>query len=114
MAGNRTGGKQAAATNTNLYGADWYAKIGSLGGQASHTGGFYNDTERASVAGAIGGSMSRRGRILDDAEKATLRQAAISRLTKKKLSARRKAILRELSTMQTQSLSAKYGTPRSW
>lgn len=61
MAGTKTSGKSAAATNKSKYGADFYARIGALGGKAGHTGGFYANRELARVAGAKGGRISRRG-----------------------------------------------------
>ncbi len=39
---------------------DFYRKIGRLGGQAGHTGGFYGDPEAARKAGSKGGKASRR------------------------------------------------------
>ena len=60
MAGNRASGLKAAATNKLKYGADFYEKIGKLGGKASTTGGFYANRELASIAGAKGGRKSRR------------------------------------------------------
>jgi general stress protein YciG len=64
MAGNRIGGKKAAATNKRLFGEDWYRQIGKLGGQAGHTGGFYNNPELASRAGAKGGRISKRTKTI--------------------------------------------------
>ena len=61
MAGTKEGGKHAAETNRKLYGKDFYARIGSRGGKAGHTGGFAADPELARRAGAIGGRKSRRG-----------------------------------------------------
>lgn len=69
MAGTKTGGKSAAETNKLKYGADFYAKIGRMGGKKSTTGGFASEKvgkdgltgrERAERAGAIGGTISRR------------------------------------------------------
>lgn len=60
MAGTKTGGKAAAATNKAKYGADFYAKIGAAGGKKGRTGGFYANRELARVAGAKGGRISRR------------------------------------------------------
>lgn len=62
MAGTRTGGKLAAATNRRRYGADFYAKIGALGGKKGTTGGFYANPELARIAGAKGGATSKRGK----------------------------------------------------
>jgi uncharacterized protein len=51
-AGTQSGGKSAAETNTKKYGADFYAKIGALGGKKGRTGGFYANRELARIAGA--------------------------------------------------------------
>lgn len=61
MAGNKAGGRKAAATNKAKYGNDFYARIGSQGGKNGHTGGFYNNSERAKEAGRKGGKVSKRG-----------------------------------------------------
>jgi len=60
MAGTKTGGQAAAATNRAKYGADFYARIGAMGGKKGKTGGFYANRELARVAGAKGGRISRR------------------------------------------------------
>jgi uncharacterized protein len=60
MAGTKNGGKSAAATNKAKYGADFYAKIGAMGGKKGRTGGFYANRELARAAGAKGGRISRR------------------------------------------------------
>jgi hypothetical protein len=60
MAGTKAGGRAAAATNKSKYGADFYAKIGAVGGRKGHTGGFYANRELARTAGARGGRISRR------------------------------------------------------
>lgn len=60
MAGTKEGGKAAAATNKHKYGADFYAKIGAMGGKKGKTGGFYANRELASIAGRKGGLISRR------------------------------------------------------
>lgn len=60
MAGTKTGGKAAASTNKQKYGADFYAKIGAMGGKKGKTGGFYANRELARAAGAKGGRISRR------------------------------------------------------
>ncbi len=65
MAGTKTGGMQAAATNKQKYGASFYAKIGAKGGKKGHTGGFAagpEGRERARKYGALGGRLSRRGK----------------------------------------------------
>jgi len=60
MAGTKAGGQAAAATNKKKYGADFYAKIGAMGGKLGKTGGFYANRELARTAGAKGGRISRR------------------------------------------------------
>lgn len=60
MAGTVIGGKAAAATNKSKYGADFYARIGAIGGKRGRTGGFWANRELARRAGAIGGKISRR------------------------------------------------------
>ncbi len=62
MAGTKTGGKAAAATNKAKYGADFYAKIGAKGGALGKTGGFFANRELARTAGAKGGRISRRSK----------------------------------------------------
>lgn len=61
MAGTREGGLAAAKKNKELYGEDFFKRIGSEGGRKGHTGGFYNNRELASIAGAKGGRIGRRG-----------------------------------------------------
>ncbi len=60
MAGTKAGGKAAAATNKEKYGADFYAKIGAKGGKLGVTGGFFANRELARLAGQKGGRISRR------------------------------------------------------
>lgn len=60
MAGTKAGGLACAATNKRKYGADYYARIGALGGKKGRTGGFYANRELARIAGAKGGRISRR------------------------------------------------------
>ena len=64
MAGTIAGGKAAAATNKKIYGEDFYAKIGAMGGKKGHTGGFFANRELARIAGAKGGRISRRGKAV--------------------------------------------------
>lgn len=75
MAGTKAGGKRAAATNKQLYGEDFYVRIGQRGG-SNLTGpkGFALDRERASKAGRLGGMVGKRGRWQDPEEKAKLRE----------------------------------------
>jgi hypothetical protein len=63
MAGTAKGGRLAASKNKQKYGADFYSRIGKIGGRRGRTGGFAAGDEgrkRASVWGAVGGSRSRR------------------------------------------------------
>lgn len=60
MAGTKDGGKRAAQTNKKKHGADFYARIGAMGGKKGHTGGFFANRELARLAGAKGGRISRR------------------------------------------------------
>ncbi len=60
MPGTKLGGMKAAATNKSKYGKDFYARIGKIGGQLGHTGGFAADRELAREAGRMGGRISRR------------------------------------------------------
>lgn len=62
MSGTSDGGIAAAETNKRLYGESFYREIGSKGGQASRTGGFFGRRDLASIAGTLGGSISRRYR----------------------------------------------------
>jgi hypothetical protein len=64
MAGTKTGGRSAAETNKKKYGADFYARIGAMGGKAGTTGGFFSNRELARIAGAKGGRISRRGKAV--------------------------------------------------
>lgn len=61
MSGTRRGGLKAAKTNLKRHGADFYKRIGQIGGQNGHTGGFAANRELARTAGAKGGRISRRG-----------------------------------------------------
>jgi hypothetical protein len=60
MAGTKAGGMAARDTNRRKYGADYYAKMGAVGGKKSRTGGFFANRELARIAGAKGGRLSRR------------------------------------------------------
>jgi len=64
MAGTVKGGKSAAQTNKKRHGADFYAKIGAMGGKKGHTGGFFANRDLARIAGAKGGRISRRTKKL--------------------------------------------------
>lgn len=62
MAGTKAGGRNAAATNKEKYGADFYTKIGAKGGKVGKTGGFYANRELARLCGSRGGRKSKRNR----------------------------------------------------
>lgn len=62
MPGTPAGAKKAAATNKAKHGADFYKRIGAIGGRNGNTGGFATNPELASIAGAKGGRISRRGK----------------------------------------------------
>jgi len=54
MSGTSKGGYRTAATNKNLYGSDFYRRIGRMGGAAKVKKGFAI-AGHASTAGRIGG-----------------------------------------------------------
>jgi uncharacterized protein len=60
MAGTKAGGKAAADTNKKKHGADFYARIGAMGGKKGRTGGFFANRDLAREAGRKGGRISRR------------------------------------------------------
>jgi general stress protein YciG len=60
MPGTQKGGRKAAATNKQRYGANFYELIGRKGGTISRGGGFAKDPDLARRAGAKGGRASRR------------------------------------------------------
>ncbi len=60
MAGTKEGGLKAARTNKLKYGDNFYSRIGKVGGQNGHTGGFSANPALAKIAGAKGGSISSR------------------------------------------------------
>ena len=62
MAGTKAGGLKAAATNKELHGEDFYARIGHKGGKVCGMKGFALNPELAKKAGAKGGRISRRGK----------------------------------------------------
>lgn len=64
MAGTKDGGRKAAARNKELYGSDFYARIGAQGGKKGVTGGFAANRELARIAGAKGGRISRRSKAV--------------------------------------------------
>ena len=63
MSGTRAGGLKAAATNKSRYKADFYQKIGAMGGAKSRGGGFADNPKLAREAGRKGGKASRRTAI---------------------------------------------------
>lgn len=65
MAGTRLGGQRAAATNKVRHGADFYKRIGKIGGANGTTGGFAANPELARIAGKKGGQISRRKKPLN-------------------------------------------------
>ena len=60
MAGTQEGGKAAAITNKQRYGANFYKKIGEKGGKLSVGGGFALNHDLAVEAGRKGGKAPRR------------------------------------------------------
>jgi hypothetical protein len=60
MSGTIDGGNAAAQKNKELYGKDFYARIGSAGGKAKVAKGFALNRDLARQAGARGGRLSRR------------------------------------------------------
>jgi len=68
MPGNKAGGVKASETNRTRHGADFYSRIGAIGGHKSKTGGFASQKvgtdgltgrERARIAGKKGGSVTK-------------------------------------------------------
>lgn len=64
MSGTRAGGVKAAQTNKERYGANFYKKIGKVGGQRGTTGGFAANPQLAREAGRKGGKISKRRKKL--------------------------------------------------
>jgi len=69
MSGTKSGGQKTRDTNIKRHGADYYAKIGAVGGKKGTTGGFASNKvgadgltgkERARVTGRKGGQLSKR------------------------------------------------------
>lgn len=66
MAGTKAGGLLAGEQNKKRHGADYYARIGAIGGRAGKgLKGFAVNRELASRAGKLGGQISRRRPKLD-------------------------------------------------
>ena len=63
MSGTKIGGAKARETNLSKYGKDFYKRIGKIGGQNGHTGGFASNRALARIAGAKGGRISRRAGV---------------------------------------------------
>lgn len=61
MPGSRIGGIKAAQTNKAKYGADFYARIGQMGGRAGTGHAFGHGLVDPSKAGKVGGTISKRG-----------------------------------------------------
>ena len=63
MAGTKAGGLKTRETIYKIHGADYYARIGRMGGKSGDPTkkGFASNIERAKKAGAKGGKISRRG-----------------------------------------------------
>lgn len=66
--GTREGGISTAKTNKKLHGADFYSKIGSMGGRkrtaATARKGYGSNRDLASRSGKVGGAISRRQAVL--------------------------------------------------
>lgn len=62
MAGTIKGGKKASATNKEKHGADFYSRIGRMGGKVCGVKGFALNIELAKEAGRKGGLISKRGK----------------------------------------------------
>lgn len=60
MSGTVKGGREAAKKNKELYGKDFYARIGAAGGRVKARKGFAVNRDLARRAGARGGHVSRR------------------------------------------------------
>lgn len=60
MSGTMNGGQAAALKNKQLYGKDFYSKIGAAGGKVKVAKGFALNRDLAREAGARGGRLSRR------------------------------------------------------
>lgn len=60
MSGTKAGSIKAVKTLKEVHGADFFARIGSIGGKACVPKGFAMNKKRASEAGRKGGKISRR------------------------------------------------------
>lgn len=80
MAGTRAGGLKTAATNKKIYGEDYYARIGRMGGSVTGKSGGFASTkvgkdgltgpERAKLVGTVGGLKSSRAGVPNKKKKA--------------------------------------------
>ena len=63
MSGTKVGGLKSRETIYKIHGADFYKRIGRMGGKAGDptNKGFASNIERARKAGAKGGKISKRG-----------------------------------------------------
>lgn len=62
MAQTKAGAAKATKTMYEKYGENFFRRVGKIGGQNGHTGGLYNNPERAKQLGSKGGSVSKRGK----------------------------------------------------
>ena len=69
MSGTQLGGLKAKQANIERHGADFYKRIGAIGGTKGTTGGFASQfrsadgltgSERARIVGSKGGKISKR------------------------------------------------------
>ena len=60
MSGTTSGGQAAAKRNKELYGKDFYSRIGAAGGRVRVAKGFAKNRHLARIAGREGGRVSRR------------------------------------------------------
>lgn len=63
MSGTTAGGKKAAKRNIELYGADYYSRMGKIGGKKGTGHAFAHGKVSPSEAGKIGGQVSKRGKV---------------------------------------------------
>lgn len=75
MPGTVIGGYRAASTNKKRHGADFYARIGAIGGKKGRTGGFAANRELAREAGRKGGLISRRRKAIQIEQPTTIKKS---------------------------------------
>lgn len=75
MPGTVIGGHRAASTNKKRHGADFYARIGAIGGKKGRTGGFAANRELAREAGRKGGLISRRRKAIQIEQPTTIKKS---------------------------------------